>query len=125
MCEIKSFEDLLEKYSADEAAEHIHSCSECRKLYGNVFALVYPDIPQDRIRVKHSFNSSLFFKIAPAVAALSLVFIIGVFLLQNSRLGNKANGYSNSITYYDCLEIMDSIGDDEFIEIINNVQEEL
>jgi len=85
MCEIKSFEDLLEKFNAEEVAEHLNSCSECRKTYGKDFAMIYPDIPFERINYGKKKEFSIFFKIIPAAIFLSIALIIGIFFWQNQK----------------------------------------
>lgn len=125
MCEIKSFEELLENYDAIEVSKHLEICGECRKKYSNKMTLLYPEIPMEKMRVIRRISlKGLFLRIAPFAAGAVLAVIAGVMFLNDVNTQEKTNGYS-AITYNDCLEIMDSISDDEFIEIINSVQEDL
>lgn len=125
MCEVKSFEDLIERYSADEAAEHLKSCKECRESYGYYFSVLYPDIQVEKIRLKENKSILLFMRLFPAVAGLVIVFIVGIFFWQNHFTAKSVSNDSNTLSYYDCLDIMDNLSDDEFVEIINDIQEAL
>ncbi|MGE3062855.1 MAG: hypothetical protein AB7T10_04395 [bacterium] len=124
MCEIKSLEEFLDRYPADEAFEHIKQCRECDSRFSAALNLLYPNLPFESVKVKRfNKNRVLFFKLASLTAGITVAVAAGIFFLSNVK-ADKANGYS-SITYNDCLDIMDSISDDEFIEIINKLQEDL
>jgi len=126
MCEIKSFDDLLEKFSAEEAGNHIGSCAECFKKYSGMFELLYPEIPMEKPKFKKEslWKRSRLFRMAPIAAGLAAAAIISFFFVKAPSVEKGINGYSE-LSYNDCLEIMDSMGDDEFVEIINSVQEGL
>lgn len=126
MCDIKSFEDLMEKYDAKCAGEHLRDCPSCRKDYSNLFEMLYPDLPIESFVIKKQKQRAFSFRLIP-LAGLGLALLI-LFLFSTEK-NSSNNGFDDSfydaLSYSDCIEIVDNMDEGSFDEILNYLKEDL
>lgn len=124
-CEIKSFEELMEKYSAEEAQKHILECGGCSEEYGSLLKTIYPDLefPKIKIRRRERLSSSPFFRwsVAAAAAVILVTAVIIPFIAQSRQRGSMYT----LLNYEDYLDITASMDEDEVINLLHSIQEEL
>lgn len=122
-CEIKNFEDFMEKYSAEEAEKHLLKCRECKDKYGRIVSELYPSITMPNLKIRKKRFYAPFFRWSVAAAALVLLLTVVIipFISQSRQKGNM---YS-MLNYEDYLDITSTMDEDEVVNMLHSIQEEL
>lgn len=123
MCEIKSFEELIEKYDAENAVLHLKQCNECNDKYSNLLNILYPEIDM-KISIrerKHKFSLRTF-KLAIGFAILFLLMISMPF---SRNIDNSSDLLCIDISNSDYMEVVDNLDDKEFLELYHTMEENL
>ncbi|MCK4523690.1 hypothetical protein KAU15_02080 [candidate division WOR-3 bacterium] len=123
MCEIRSFEELLEKYDAFNAVLHLKQCNECKDKYSDLINILYPEMDM-KISIKekrHKFSLSIF-KLAFGFAIL---FLLMISMPLSHNIDNSSDWICIDISNNDYMEIVDNLDDNEFLELYHTMEENL
>ncbi len=123
MCEIRSFEELLEKYDAENAILHLKQCNECKDKYSDLLNMLYPEMDvKISIKEKKRKSSLSIFKLAIGFAIL---FLLMISMPLSHNIDNSSDWICIDISNNDYMEIVDNLDDNEFLELYHTMEENL
>lgn len=112
MCEIKSFEELMDKYDMEGALMHVRECRQCNERYASMLSVLCPEINTAKMQAKTRRIPYLLRKFA-WIGALGLLLFI-FYPRQNTAVQPALNEYAYVLEYNDYIDLVDNMDDDEF-----------
>lgn len=122
MCEIKSFEQLLEAFDMEGARMHLEECAQCREQYSAALNILCPRINTGNVKIRRrKMQLPYFVRKFAWIGAIGLLLLI-FYPRQTAVEKPVLTEYAYMLEYDDYLDIVDNMDDEEFWALYDKLE---
>lgn len=122
MCKYKDIYEMMEHMNMDEIQQHMSHCRQCREQFASQWELFAPELSLTLYKKEQVSKLSRLMK---PVFSLLMIAAAAIAVIIMSKTDNGGNEFLYELNATDYMEMTEMLDNDEFIELISQLEEEL